>query len=179
MVKLDRIEHTVEIPEGVTATLDGDNITISGPKGSISREFASPRHDIFQEGGALLVRVDMPRSKEKALAGTWKAHLNNMVKGVTDGFTYTLKVLYSHFPMTVEVKGTDFVVNNYFGERVPRRAKILNGVNVKVENKTTVVVSGVDKENVGQTAANIERSTTVKNRDRRVFQDGIYLISKA
>jgi len=102
-----------------------------------------------------------------------------MVKGVTDGFTYTLKVLYSHFPMTVEVKGTDFVVNNYFGERVPRRAKILNGVNVKVENKTTVVVSGVDKENVGQTAANIERSTTVKNRDRRVFQDGIYLISKA
>jgi len=179
MVKLDRIEHTVEIPEGVTATLDGDNITISGPKGSISREFASPRHDIFQEGGALLVRVDMPRSKEKALAGTWNAHLNNMVKGVTDGFTYTLKVLYSHFPMTVEVKGTDFVVNNYFGERVPRRAKILNGVNVKVENKTTVVVSGVDKENVGQTAANIERSTTVKNRDRRVFQDGIYLISKA
>jgi len=179
MVKLDRIEHTVEIPEGVTATLDGDNITISGPNGSISREFASPRHDIFQEGGALLVRVDMPRSKEKALAGTWKAHLNNMVKGVTDGFTYTLKVLYSHFPMTVEVKGTDFVVNNYFGERVPRRAKILNGVNVKVENKTTVVVSGVDKENVGQTAANIERSTTVKNRDRRVFQDGIYLISKA
>ncbi len=179
MVKLDRIEHTVEIPEGVTATLDGDNITISGPKGSISREFASPRHDIFQEGGALLVRVDMPRSKEKALAGTWNAHLKNMVKGVTDGFTYTLKVLYSHFPMTVEVKGTDFVVNNYFGERVPRRAKILNGVNVKVENKTTVVVSGVDKENVGQTAANIERSTTVKNRDRRVFQDGIYLISKA
>jgi len=179
MVKLDRIEHTVEIPEGVTATLDGDNITISGPNGSISREFASPRHDIFQEGGALLVRVDMPRSKEKALAGTWNAHLNNMVKGVTDGFTYTLKVLYSHFPMTVEVKGTEFVVNNYFGERVPRRAKILNGVNVKVENKTTVVVSGVDKENVGQTAANIERSTTVKNRDRRVFQDGIYLISKA
>jgi len=179
MVKLDRIEHTVEIPEGVTATLDGDNITISGPNGSISREFASPRHDIFQEGGALLVRVDMPRSKEKALAGTWNAHLNNMVKGVTDGFTYTLKVLYSHFPMTVEVKGTEFVVNNYFGERVPRRAKILNGVNVKVENKTTVVVTGVDKENVGQTAANIERSTTVKNRDRRVFQDGIYLISKA
>jgi len=179
MVKLDRIEHTVEIPEGVTATLDGDNITISGPNGSISREFASPRHDIFQEGGALLVRVNMPRSKEKALAGTWNAHLNNMVKGVTDGFTYTLKVLYSHFPMTVEVKGTEFVVNNYFGERVPRRAKILNGVNVKVENKTTVVVTGVDKENVGQTAANIERSTTVKNRDRRVFQDGIYLISKA
>ena len=75
MVKLDRIEHTVELPEGVTATLDGDNVTISGPNGSISREFASPRHDIFQEGGALLVRIDMPRSKEKALAGTWNCLL--------------------------------------------------------------------------------------------------------
>jgi len=178
MVKLDRIEHTVEIPEGVTATLDGDMVTISGPNGSISREFSSPRHDIFQEGGALLVRVDMPRVKEKALAGTWNAHLKNMVKGVTEGFTYTLKVLYSHFPMTVEVNGNEFVVNNYFGERVPRRADILNGVTVTIEKKTTVIVTGADKENVGQTAANIERSTTVKNRDRRVFQDGIYLISK-
>ena len=179
MVKLDRIEHAVEVPEGVSATIDGDMVTITGPKGSLSREFTSPRHDIFQEGGALIVRIDLPRRKERALAGTWNAHLNNMVKGVTDGFTYTLKALYSHFPMTLAVKGNKFVVNNYFGERVPRSAAILNGVEVKVQNKTEVVVSGIDKEAVGQTAANIERSTTVKKRDRRVFQDGIYLIEKA
>ena len=179
MVKLDRIEHVIEIPEGVNATVEGDLVTISGPNGQISREFTSSRHDIFQEGGALLVRVDLPRTKEKALAGTWNAHLKNMVKGVTDGFTYTLKVLYSHFPMTVEVKGREFVVNNYFGEKVPRRAVILEGVEVKVQNKTEVIVSGNNKENVGQTAANIERCTTIKNRDRRVFQDGIYLIGKA
>ena len=105
--------------------------------------------------------------------------MNNMIKGVTEGFTYTLKALYSHFPMTLAVKGNELVVNNYFGERVPRSAKILNGVEVKVQNKTEVIVSGIDKEAVGQTAANIERSTTVKKRDRRVFQDGIYLIEKA
>ena len=179
MVKIDRVEHTVVIPEGVNATIDGDTVTITGPKGSISRDFSSPRHDIFQEGGALIVRIDLPRRKESAIAGTWRAHLNNMAKGVTDGFTYTLKALYSHFPMTLAVKGSEFVVNNYFGERVPRSAKILNGVDVKVQNKTEVIVSGVDKEAVGQTAANIERSTTVKKRDRRVFQDGIYLIEKA
>jgi len=179
MVKLDRIEHTVEIPEGVSASIDGDNVTITGPKGSISREFVSTRHDIFQEGGALIVRIDVPRRKERALAGTWNAHLNNMVKGVTDGFTYTLKALYSHFPMTLAVQGNQLVVNNYFGERVPRSANILAGVDVKVQNKTEIVVSGIDKEAVGQTAANIERSTTVKKRDRRVFQDGIYLIEKA
>jgi len=179
MVKLDRIEHTVEIPEGVSASIDGETVTITGPKGSLSRDFVSARHDIFQEGGALVVRIDLPRRKERALAGTWKAHLNNMVKGVTDGFTYTLKALYSHFPMTLAVKGSELIVNNYFGERVPRSAVILDGVDVKVQNKTEVVVTGIDKEAVGQTAANIERSTTVKKRDRRVFQDGIYLIEKA
>tara|TARA_B100000700_G_C14962198_1_gene817069 strand:- start:255 stop:794 length:540 start_codon:yes stop_codon:yes gene_type:complete len=179
MVKLDRVEHTVEIPEGVTATIDGDKVTITGPKGSVSRDFVSARHDIFQEGGALIVRVDVPRRKERALAGTWKAHLNNMVKGVTDGFTYKLKALYSHFPMTLAVQGNKLIVNNYFGERVPRSAAILDGVEVKIQNKTEVVVSGIEKEAVGQTAANIERSTTVKKRDRRVFQDGIYLIEKA
>ena len=179
MVKLDRVERTVEIPDGVTAMIDGDIVTITGPKGSLSREFASARHDIFQEGGALIVRIDIPRRRERALAGTWNAHLNNMVKGVTDGFTYTLKALYSHFPMTLAVQGNNFIVNNYFGERVPRSASILDGVQVKVQNKTEVVVTGIDKEAVGQTAANIERSTTVKKRDRRVFQDGIYLIEKA
>ena len=178
MVKLDRVEHIVEIPEGVSASIDGDNVTVTGPKGSLSREFVSARHDIFQEGGALIVRIDVPRRKERALAGTWNAHLNNMVKGVTDGFTYTLKALYSHFPMTLAVQGNQLIVNNYFGERVPRTADILPGVEVKVNNKVEVVVSGIDKESVGQTAANIERCAVVKNRDRRVFQDGIYLLSK-
>ena len=178
MVKLDRIEHTVELPDGVSASIDDGNVTITGPKGSLSRDFISSRHDILHEGGALLVRVDVPRRKERALAGTWNAHLKNMIKGVSEGFTYTLKALYSHFPMTLAVKGNQFVVNNYFGERVPRTSNILNGVNVKVQNKTEVVVSGIDKEAVGQTAANIERSTTIKKRDRRVFQDGIYLIEK-
>ena len=179
MVKLDRIEHSVTIPEGVTATLSEDGVvSIQGPKGSLSRQFVNSNLNLFQEGGSIIVRTDMPRRKMKALAGTWNAHLNNMVRGVCDGFTYNLKAVYSHFPMTLAVKGNKFVVNNYFGEKVPRTADILQGVEVKVNNKTEVVVTGIDKENVGQTAANIERCVTVKNRDRRVFQDGIYLVGK-
>ena len=179
MVKIDTIEHIVTIPEGVTASISEDGVvTIAGPKGSLSREFVSTRIDLLQDGNGLLVRSDLPRRKEKALAGTWNAHLNNMVRGVTEGFTYHLKAFYSHFPMTLAVQGETFVVNNYFGERVPRRSDILSGVEVKVNNKVEVVVSGIVKENVGQTAANIEKCATVKNRDRRVFQDGIYLINK-
>ena len=180
MVKLDRIEHIVTIPEGVNASISEDGVvTIQGPKGSLSREFISTFLQLSQiDDNDLLVRVDMPRRKQRALAGTWNAHLKNMVKGVTDGFTYNLKAFYSHFPMTLAVKGNIFVVNNYFGERVPRNADILSGVDVKISNKVEVTVTGIDKELVGQTAANIERSTTIKNRDRRVFQDGVYLIHK-
>ena len=179
MVKLDRIEHSVTIPEGVTANISEDGVvTITGPKGSLNRSFQSDVVNLLEDGNGLIVRVDLPRRKQRALAGTWNAHLNNMVKGVTDGFTYNLKAFYSHFPMTMAVKGDTFTVNNYFGERVPRTAKILNNVDVKVSNKTEITVTGIDKEAVGQTAANIERCTTVKNRDRRVFQDGIYLLNK-
>ncbi len=179
MVKLDRIEHIVTIPEGVSATISEDGVvTITGPKGSLSRTFQSSYVQLFQDGSGLVVRVDLPRRKQRAMAGTWNAHLNNMVKGVSEGFTYNLKAFYSHFPMTLAVNGNTFTVNNYFGERVPRTAEILQNVDVKVSNKVEITVSGIDKESVGQTAANIERCTTVKKRDRRVFQDGIYLLSK-
>ena len=178
MAKIDRIEHIIDLPDGVSASIADGVLTVKGPKGEVSREFQSSRVVLLQDGAGLMVRVDLPRRKEKAMAGTWNAHINNMVKGVTNGFSYTLRCFYSHFPMTMKVEGSVFVVNNYFGERVPRRADILSGVDVRVENKTDVIVSGIDKEAVGQTAANIERSTTVKNRDRRVFQDGIYRVAK-
>lgn len=179
MVKLDRIEHSVTIPEGVTADISEDGVvTITGPKGSLNRTFQSKVIDLLEDGNGLIVRVDLPRRKQRALAGTWNAHLNNMVRGVTDGFTINLKAFYSHFPMTMQANGDTFTVNNYFGERVPRTAKILDNVEVKVSNKTEITVTGIDKEAVGQTAANIERCTTVKNRDRRVFQDGIYRLKQ-
>ena len=182
MVKLDRIEYTVTIPEGVTATLSEDGVvTITGPKGTLTRTFESDVVQLFQDGAGLIVRVDLPRRKQRALAGTWNAHLNNMVKGVTDGFTYNLKAFYSHFPMTIKVQGNEMTITNLFGEKVPRVAALPWSpaeVEVKVANKTEITVIGADREKVGQTAANIERACRIKKRDRRVFQDGIYIVSK-
>ena len=178
MPKLDKISHSIKLPEGVSATIDGHNVTVAKDGKSLTREFRHPRVEVRDSADGMEVFVNLPRRKEKALAGTWAAHLNNMVRGVDSGFEYKLKAVYSHFPMTLKIEGNELVVNNYFGERVPRRAKILQGVDVKVQNKVEIVVSGSDKELVGQTAANIERCATVKNRDRRVFQDGIYLLSK-
>ena len=181
MATIDRIEYVIETPEGVDIAVSDDVATVTGPDGSLSREFTHHKVQLLLEGGAVLVRVDIPRKKEKALAGTWAAHLRNMVKGVNSGFTYHLKAFYSHFPMTLKVEGDVLKVNNYFGEKVPRKAALPWSpaeVTVEVKNKVEVVVSGADKEKVGQTAANIERSAVVKKRDRRVFQDGIYLVNK-
>ena len=123
MAKLDRIEHTIELPEGVSASLDGITLKVNGPNGNLEREYHSSTLKLMVESDKIVVQVDLPRRKDKALAGTWNAHINNMVKGVTSGFTYNLKALYSHFPMTLKQEGNELVVNNYFGERVPRRAR--------------------------------------------------------
>jgi len=100
-----------------------------------------------------------------------------MVKGACEGFTYKMKVVYSHFPMNVKVSGNTVVIDNFLGEKHPRSAEVLSDVSVEI-NGQDVTVSGVNKEKVSQTAANIEQATKIKNLDPRVFQDGIYIIEK-
>ncbi len=184
MAVIDRIIHKISLNEGVTAVLsENGTVTFSGEKGSVSREFIHPKVQITQENEGLTVSCEIPRKKDKAICGTWAAHLRNMNKGVSEGFTYKMKAVYSHFPMTMKVDYPNkrFIVNNYFGEKVPREASLPwpeNEVKVEVKNKSEVVIFGQDKEKVGQTTANIERCCTVKKRDRRVFQDGIYLVEK-
>ena len=182
MVKLDHVKHVIEISEGVGASISDDVVTLSKDGKSISREFKSARLDVSTNDGNIEVFCDLPRRKERALAGTWAAHIRNMNKGLSEGFEYRLKAVYSHFPMTLKVEGSVLTINNLFGERVPRKAELPwtpAEVTVKVENKTDVIVTGSDKEKVGQTSANIERACRIRGRDRRVFQDGIYIVEKA
>ena len=181
MVKVDHIAHDMKLPEGVTAIVTGTVLKISKDNNSIERDFIHPKIEIKYSGDKITVFCNLPRKVEKALAGTWAAHIKNMIFGVSEGFEYQLKAVYSHFPMTLKVQGDKMTVTNLFGEKVPRVAKLPWShveVEVKVMNKTDVTVKGIDKEKVGQTAANIERSCRIKNRDRRVFQDGIYITSK-
>jgi large subunit ribosomal protein L6 len=181
MPKLDHISHSIALPEGASASIAGDVITVSKDGQSLSREFRHHKVEVRAVNGDLEVFVNLPRRSDKALAGTWAAHLRNMALGVDEGFEYRLKAVFSHFPMSLKVDGKQMIINNLFGEKVPRVAKLPWSpaeVEVRVENKTDVMVRGADREKVGQTAANIERACRIKNRDRRVFQDGIYIVSK-
>ncbi|MDG6220523.1 MAG: 50S ribosomal protein L6 [Candidatus Thermoplasmatota archaeon] len=171
------IEKTAKIPEGTTANISGNVLTVKGPKGTLTREFKHPNLSMDVKDDKILTRCEFPRVKDKALVGTWNAHVKNMLKGVSKGFIYHMKLVYSHFPVKVSVKGDQVVIENFSGEKSPRQATILEGVKVNAKGDQ-ITVEGIDKELVGQTMANIERATIIRGYDRRVFQDGIYLTGK-
>ena len=173
--------HSIALPDGMAASIEGNTVTLSKEGNNLSREFTHNRVSVNQAEDGLEVFCSLPRRSEKAIAGTWAAHLRNMVKGLDEGFEYRLKAVFSHFPMTLKVDGNKFTITNMLGEKVPRVAKLPwtpSEVQVKIEGKSDIIVTGADREKVGQSAANIERACKVKKRDPRVFQDGIYITSK-
>ena len=176
-MRIPLIEKEIDIPDGVQVDVQGPVVTVSGEKGSLERTFDHPAIEITKEDSLVKVRSEFPKAEEKSLVGTYTSHIKNMVKGVTDGFTYRMKVVYSHFPVKVSVKDDHVLIDNFLGEQHPRSADIMGDVTVTVKGDS-VTLEGINKEHVGQTAANIERAVRVRRRDIRVFQDGIYITEK-
>ena len=177
MVVAAAIREEIEIPEGVEVIIENNEVSVKGPNGEDSRKFTYPNVSINEKDGALLLETAFPKKKDKAMIGTTRAHINNMITGVTDGFTYHMKIVFAHFPMTVKVEKDIVTIDNFLGERHPRTAKIVGNAQVAVKGDE-VTITGINKEHVGQTMANLEQATKIKGRDPRVFQDGIYLTSK-
>ena len=168
---------TVEIPEGVEGKLEGRIVTIKGEKGELVRDFSHAPINIQLDGKTVTVQASWPRKKEAALVGTIRSHIQNMIKGVTKGFTYKLKIVFSHFPITVKIKEKTLTIENFTGERNPRKAKIMGDTKVTVKGDD-IIVQGINLEDVSQTAANIQNATKIRNKDPRVFLDGIYVYEK-
>lgn len=178
MTKVLLEERTLDIPEGVTVDVSGAQVTVRGPLGNLSRDFSHLRTEIKLENGKLIVRRMWPKRRDIAAVGTLKTHIGNMVRGVTKGFTYKLKVVSSHFPITVKVAGNLVLIENFIGERSPRKVKILEGTKVTAKGDD-IVVQGIDLLTVSQTAASIQNGTRIRHKDSRVFLDGIYVYHKS
>jgi large subunit ribosomal protein L6 len=171
------ISRTIQAPEGVTINLEGRKVTVKGAKGTIERDFSHIPVSVSVDGNKVRVWAEWPRKKEAALVGTIHSHIQNMITGVQKGFTYKLKIVFSHFPISVKVQDKIVLIENFTGERRARKANIIGDVKVKVEAED-ILVQGLKLEDVSQTAANIETATRVRRKDPRIFLDGLYVFER-
>jgi len=168
---------TIEVPNEVEVSVKDRIVSVNGKKGALTRDFSESPVTIQLEGKEIKVQANWPRKREASLVGTISSHIQNMITGVSQGFTYKLKIVFAHFPISVKVKENMVSIENFTGERSPRWARIMGDSKVSAK-EDDVIVQGINLEDVSQTAANIERATKVKRKDPRVFLDGIFVYEK-
>lgn len=179
MPATELVERIVEIPEGVKVEIDNGKVKVSGPKGTLEENLSHLPCTLELDKGQVRVRSSWPRKADIAMAGTAAARVRNMIKGVKSGFTFKMKVVHAHFPVTLKVidKEQKLLIENFTGEKTPRIARIVGDSKVKASGDE-IIIQGINLEHVSQTAANIEQSTKIKDKDQRVFLDGIYVFEK-
>ncbi len=168
-------EKEIEIPSECQVSVEGDKVTVSGPKGTLERSFPEPQTEIKVEGELFKASTHINRKKSRALVGTAVAHVRNMMVGVQYGYEYEMKIVYSHFPITVDIQGKTLIIKNFIGERGVRKAKLIGDIDIRT-TEDEIFISGIDIEHVSQSAANIQQACKIRDKDRRVFLDGIYVI---
>jgi len=179
MALASKVEQTLDLPEGVSATIEKGTITVKGPEGEVSRTLPPRVITITTESNEIkLAPSKQETRREKRMINTYRAHLRNMIKGVQEPYTYKLKVCSSHFPMKVQSQGDKLVVSNFIGEKTAREIRIDQEVECAVEGED-VILTSPSKEKAGQVAGRIENAMKRAGFDRRVFQDGIYITEKA
>jgi large subunit ribosomal protein L6 len=169
--------HTVTAPEGVTCHLAHKELHCSKGGVAIKKSVSLPGVTVSLSGQIITFVTKKANRHDRAAVKALGSHIENMFAGLKEPFVYEMEVCNVHFPMTVKVEGKSFVITNFLGEKQKRVATILPEVAVEVKG-SKVIVSSADKEKAGQTAANIETATKIAKRDRRVFQDGIFITSK-
>ncbi len=173
-------EHvsTLEIPEGISVSLEERTILVKGKLGTIKKDFTKLPAFLTIENNIVKIEPYGTRRKDFAISKTAQSIINNMIKGVQNGYKYRMKIVFAHFPITVKIKDGKVHVENFFGERKARISNIVgDSTKVAIEGDD-IVITGPHLEHVSQTAANIELSTRVKNKDQRVFLDGVYVYSR-
>ena len=172
------ISQEIEIPKDMEANIEGNILIVKGKEGESKRTFNTNKLIFEKKDNKIIIKNKKATKKEKKMINTIAAHVRNMIKGVQEKFEYKLKIVSSHFPISVEIKENEAIIKNFLGEKIPRKSKIPDKVEVKVDNSIIIVTSN-DKELAGQTAANFEKTTRIRMKDRRIFQDGIFITNKA
>ncbi|MCK4428851.1 MAG: 50S ribosomal protein L6 [Candidatus Aenigmarchaeota archaeon] len=175
------MEKNIKVPEGVEVSINGFKVKVKGKLGELERDFYNKGVanilKIEKNGEGIKVISNIETKRGKALVGTAASHILNLFEGVTLGYKYTMKILYTHFPITLEQKGNEIIIKNFLGQKGDRKAKFSPEVKIEIK-KDDLTITGLDKELVGQAAASLEDASRIKKKDRRRFQDGIFILEK-
>lgn len=179
-IPAERLEQVIEVPDGVELRFAKGTMRVRGRLGDAVKDFRRipVAIEVSGDGRTVVARAVGRRKRDYSILNTACSIIRNLVGGVQEGYTVRMKVVYAHFPITVRVDGGEILVENFQGERSARRARIVGrGTRVDPQGED-VVITGPVLTDVTQTAANLQQHTRVKNKDHRVFLDGIYAYEK-
>ena len=175
--KVEKFQAEIIIPEGVKITQNKQMLGFVGPLGKTFKTFRSIPVNIEIVEGKVLLKAPGFRKRDYSILHTARSIIRNICEGLVEGYTIKMKVVFAHFPITVKVDGKKIIIENFQGERAPRITKIVGNTKV-IPKGEDVILTGVVWTDITQTAANIAQKTKVKNKDHRVFLDGIYVYDK-
>ncbi|MDE1724842.1 MAG: 50S ribosomal protein L6 [Thaumarchaeota archaeon] len=168
---------TIPIPDSVKASVNHKILHVQGPLGKTRKAFKKIPVDLQIEGKNVVLKSVGVRKRDYAIFKTAESIINTLFKGVQTGYTFKMKVVYAHFPITVKIKDGYIHVENFQGERAARTSKIFGETKV-VSKGDDIIITGPVLTDVSQTAGSLQQNTKVKNKDHRVFLDGVYLFEK-
>ncbi|KNA16589.1 hypothetical protein SOVF_087850 [Spinacia oleracea] len=186
-MKLVRSSDSMDIPEGIDIKVDAKIIVVSGPRGTLSRNFKHLNLDfelVTDEEGKKKLNIDswFGTRKTSASIRTAISHIENLITGVTKGYRYKMRMVYAHFPINASITNSNkgIEIRNFLGEKRVRKVDMLEGVTILRSEKVKdeLVLDGSDIELVSRSAALINQKCHVKNKDIRKFLDGIYVSEK-
>jgi len=175
--QLEKFETSYDIPEGVTVTLNKNMLQVQGPLGKTYKNFKKIPVIVQINDKKVSIKATGTRKRDYSILNTAHKVIKNLCEGVKDGYTVKMKVIYAHFPITVKTRDDQVLIENFQGERSPRFAKIVGKTKVDPKGED-IIITGHVLTDVTQTAANIQTMTNIKNKDHRVFLDGIYVFEK-
>mmetsp|Transcript_23607 Transcript_23607/g.33119 ORF Transcript_23607/g.33119 Transcript_23607/m.33119 type:complete len:187 (+) Transcript_23607:87-647(+) len=170
----------IEIPEGVEAEVNARSIKVTGPRGTLNRDFKHISCNIMKTGNIIRVDLWFATRKQLACVRTICSHIENLFVGVTQGYCYKMRFVYSHFPINVTLSGKNVEIRNFLGEKRVRKVPLSDGVEYvrTADVKDEIQLIGNDIALVSLTAARIQQSTNIRKKDLRKFLDGIYVSEK-
>jgi len=183
MVRLVKHEMSIPIPAEITFFgCKSRKVVVKGPRGTLKRDFSHLPLNLARVGNTVRVQCFFGTRKARASVRTLISHIQNMFTGVIKGYRYKMRLVYAHFPISINIEDNGKVVElrNFLGEKIVRRVTARADtlfINSTTE-KETLYVEGNDIEEVSQSAANVQQVCKVKNKDIRKFLDGCYVSAK-